>query len=292
MTNRLIFKGTSRLRFNNFFKSDKDCYEYLSKMKWNGDTFICKRCGNTHHCKGHLPFSRRCTRCKYDESPTAGTMFDKIKFPLLTAFHIIFEICIQEEGTSSAMLSKKYGVRQKTVWAFKQKVHQALDNQGINRLDGTVFISDFCVDAHSNFQQGNIALIVGEILSNGEIGKAYSYFVECKSPVNIRRFFEKHISIDTKVFINNNKEYGLYASNYNIENCENCSISTLIQSHILNVRNWLYRMHRHCSSEYIQGYLNEYYYRFNGRNNKSTMFDNFIELMMHNHPVRDSTISK
>ena len=49
-----------------------------------------EKCGNTHYCKGRLPFSRRCTKCKYDENPTAGTMFDKCKFSIELAFHIAF----------------------------------------------------------------------------------------------------------------------------------------------------------------------------------------------------------
>lgn len=92
MKPRDIFKGVNSIKFYNLFRSDEDCYQYISEIKWDGDSFVCKRCGNTHYCKGHLPYSRRCTRCKYDESPTSGTMFDKVKFSLLIAFHIAFKI--------------------------------------------------------------------------------------------------------------------------------------------------------------------------------------------------------
>ena len=80
MEQRDKFEGVNSIKFYNHFRTDEDCYKYLSGIKWDGDSFVCKKCGNTHYCKGHLPYSRRCTRCKYDESPTAGTMFDKVKF--------------------------------------------------------------------------------------------------------------------------------------------------------------------------------------------------------------------
>ena len=38
-----------------------------------------------------------CAMCKYDESPTAVTMFDKVKFSLLIAFHIVFKISTKKK---------------------------------------------------------------------------------------------------------------------------------------------------------------------------------------------------
>lgn len=56
MIKRAIFYGTSQDKFNKHFTSDDDCFKYLSEIKWKDDTFVCTRCGNTHYCKGHLPF--------------------------------------------------------------------------------------------------------------------------------------------------------------------------------------------------------------------------------------------
>lgn len=280
MKTRFVFKGKSLTRFNGHFKSDEDCYEYISNIKWNSNTFVCKRCGNTHYCKGHLPFSRRCTRCKHDESPTAGTMFDKIKFPILTAFRIIFDICRLETGTSSAMLSEKYGIRQKTIWAFKRKMQLALNDQGINFLEGVVLISSFCINIRNKIEQDNNVLIAVEILPNGDVGKAYGCFIECISQQNIQKFFDLRISTKAKVYIIRDKEYNLSLPNYNIVNNDDNSLFNVCQAYILNVRSWLYGIHRHLSTKYLQGYLNEYFYRFNERNNKNIAFDKAIELMV------------
>lgn len=108
---RNIFKGVNSLKFYNQFNSEDPCYKYLSEIKWDGDSFVCKKCGNTHYCKGRSPYSRRCTRCKYDESVTSGTMFDKCKFSLLVAFHIAFKISTKKKGMSSLELSEEYELR-------------------------------------------------------------------------------------------------------------------------------------------------------------------------------------
>ena len=158
MKPRNIYKGISLARFNKSFQNDEDCYKYLAGIKWKGDSFVCKRCGNTHYCKGQLPFARRCTRCKHDESPTAGTIFNKIRISLLTAFRIIFDMCVSEKSISSSK--------------------QAED---INFLNGTVLITDFYVVGRNNEQSENIVLVAMEVLNNGEIGKAYGLLLNCLS---------------------------------------------------------------------------------------------------------------
>jgi hypothetical protein len=78
------YTGVNSIEFNRYFQSDEDCFRYLSAIKWSSESpYKCKKCGHLKYGKGKKSYSRRCANCNYDESPTAGTMFDKIKFPLL-----------------------------------------------------------------------------------------------------------------------------------------------------------------------------------------------------------------
>ena len=285
MKTRKVFKGASLAGFNKSFQTDEDCYSYLADIKWKGDSFVCKRCGNTHYCKGQLPFARRCTRCKYDESPTAGTIFDRIRISLLTAFRIVFDMCISPKSMSSSKLAEEHGVRQKTVWEFKRKMQLALDSQGINVLNGMVLVSDFCTMEQDNGKSG-IVLIAMEVLDNGEVGKAYGMMLDCLSSEHIQRFFEQHISTNAKVYVSKGRDYEHMVSNYHMEKNEDVSLVPQSFTHISNLRSWLFGVHRHILPKYIQGYLNEYYFRFNRRNNKALLFDEFIGLMMQNQPNR------
>ncbi|KAA6306795.1 hypothetical protein EZS27_041542, partial [termite gut metagenome] len=122
------FEGVNSIKFNRYFQSDEDCYRYLAGIKWSLDNPYnkCKKCGHAKFGKGKKPYSRRCAKCNYDESPTAGTMFDKLKFSLLIAFHIVFKISTKEKGMSSLELSEEFELRQKTCWEFKWKVQQVM----------------------------------------------------------------------------------------------------------------------------------------------------------------------
>ena len=100
MMTRDRFMGVNSIKFNRRFPDEDSCYAYLSEIKWEKG-YVCKKCGNEHYCKGRLPYSRRCTRCKYDESSTVGTMFEKLKFSIHLAFHIGFKISTKMKEMSS-----------------------------------------------------------------------------------------------------------------------------------------------------------------------------------------------
>ncbi|GHV70590.1 hypothetical protein FACS189420_2310 [Bacteroidia bacterium] len=142
MEERIKFMGVNSINFYRRFQTDADCYQYLSAIKWE-DGYQCKKCGNTTFCRGKQPHSRRCNKCKYDESPTAGTIFDKLKFSLLIAFHIVFKISTKKKGMSSLELSEEFELRQKTCWEFKWKIQQAMASRRQSPLTGEVHVDEF-----------------------------------------------------------------------------------------------------------------------------------------------------
>ena len=146
MEKRDKFEGVNSITFNRYFQTEEDCYRYLSDIKWSSDRpYKCKKCGHLKFGKGKKPFSRRCAKCNYDESPTAGTMFDKLKFSLLIAFHIVFKISTKKKGMSSLELSEEFELRQMTVWQFKWKIQQAMTSSGIFPLQGVVHVDEFLI---------------------------------------------------------------------------------------------------------------------------------------------------
>ena len=298
MKPRDIFKGVNSIKFYNRFRSDEDCYRYLSEIKWDGDSYVCKRCGNTHYSKGHLPYSRRCTRCKYDESPTSGTMFDKVKFSLLIAFHIAFKISTKKKGMSSLELSEEYEIRQKTCWEFKWKIQQAMKSSGNYQLTGTVHVDEFYVGGEEEETYGRssdskkkLVVVALEVLEGGGVGRAYGQIIDDASATSFRPFFERYISHDAKVVTdewNGWNGYKPLMDKYTIEQrkSENGKNFPQMHIHIMNVKGWLRGIHHHCSKERMQGYLDEYHFRYNRRNNMDTIFDVLIRRMVQNQPIR------
>src|SRR5680860_68106 len=147
------FVGVNSITFHQRFKTEADCLEYLSLLKWE-EGYSCKRCENESYCSGKKTFNKRCTKCGYDESPTAGTMFDKVKFSLLVAFHIVFKISTKKKGMSSLELSHEFELRQPTCWAFKWKIQQAMQSSKQNDLTGEVQVDEFFIGGPEHQKRG------------------------------------------------------------------------------------------------------------------------------------------
>ncbi len=115
-------------QFNDKFTDQDSCLQYLAELKWS-DGYICRKCGHTNYCSGKTNFSRRCTRCKSEESATAHTIFHRCKIDLVDAFEIAFSVC-KEPGISTYDLAKKLDRRQMTCWKFKKKIIECIEKEG------------------------------------------------------------------------------------------------------------------------------------------------------------------
>ena len=81
-----IFKGQNLLEFAEHFKTDLDCKAYLGQIKWK-EGYVCRKCDNTSH-QVRKNFSRTCNKCGDTESPSANTIFHRVRFGLRKAYNI------------------------------------------------------------------------------------------------------------------------------------------------------------------------------------------------------------
>jgi two-component system, sensor histidine kinase LadS len=112
-------------KLEELFESEEKCYEFLAELKWS-DGYKCRKCGNTNYCPGKTPHSRRCTKCKTEESSAAGTIFHNCKFPISKAFYIAYNVCKGKEDISTYEFARRLSLRQMTCWNFKTKIQNAL----------------------------------------------------------------------------------------------------------------------------------------------------------------------
>ena len=124
---KTFFQNIDLHEFDIQFADDEKCLEFLSQQKWK-DGYVCRKCGNTNFCKGKTPFSRRCTKCKHEESATSNTMFHGCKISLTKAFRIAFLVCNKPE-ISTYEISKIINIRQMTCWKFKKRITECIKNR-------------------------------------------------------------------------------------------------------------------------------------------------------------------
>jgi len=293
MNQRNQFLGVNSIKFHKAFSTDEDCYRYLSEIKWDKE-YQCKKCGHTKFYKGVRPFSRRCMKCKYDESPTAGTMFDKCKFPLLLAFHIAFKISTKKKGMSTLELSQEFELRQKTCWEFKWKIQQAMASSKLHPISGIVHIDEFYIGGEEEGKQGRskgdkkLVIVALEIVPGG-VGRAYAQCIDNASANSFKPFFETYIGKKATIITDEWRGYLPLKKDYpNLSQIKSDKGKSFqdIHIHIMNLKGWLRGIHHHCSEERLQGYLDEYHFRYNRRSNMDTIFDLLIRKMVLKEPIR------
>lgn len=119
-------------KFRLVFPDDASCLNLLALQKWK-DGFVCTKCGNTNYCSGKLETSRRCTRCKKEESATANTVFHRCKFSLKKAFEIVILTC-RASVISSYKISDMLDLRHMTCYSFQKKVSECLSGKNDDGL--------------------------------------------------------------------------------------------------------------------------------------------------------------
>jgi two-component system, sensor histidine kinase LadS len=118
---RVLMKDVTPEEFNKIFPDDNSCFRYLADMKWK-DNYQCKKCSNENFGKGKTSFSRRCTKCNYEESATNGTLFHRLKFPINKAFYMVYLVSNKNPDITSDELSEILSLRRETCWSFKKKI--------------------------------------------------------------------------------------------------------------------------------------------------------------------------
>lgn len=107
--------------FLKVYPNDLACERYIQETKWRNG-YACKKCGNEKFSKGNKLFARRCTKCGYNESVTAFTIFHKCKFPITKAFYIATKVNSKGDNLNCAELARELELRYSTVWDFKNRI--------------------------------------------------------------------------------------------------------------------------------------------------------------------------
>jgi transposase-like protein len=221
-------------------------------------------------------------------------MFDKVKFSLLTALNIVFKIVTKKKGMSTLELSREFELRQKTCWAFKWKIQQAMQSSKAHPLAGEVHVDEFFIGQPEEQKRGRskgekrLVIVALEKVKDG-VGRAYAQVIESASSENFKPFFNAHIAKDAFVVTDEWTGYSPLKKEYsNLKQVPSNNGKNFpdIHIHIMNLKGWLRGIHHHCSEEHLQGYLDEYHYRYNRRNGMEAMFDLLLKKMVANSPAR------
>lgn len=282
-----IFRGQNVIQLSERFKTDQDCREYLSEVKWF-EGYICRKCG---HNKSQIrkDFSRTCNICSDTESAMADTLFHKVKFGLKNAFFICFEMATTTKSLSASQMAVRIGVQEKTARMFMHKVRESMKSSEDFPMTGVVNVDEYVVGGYEEGKPGRSydskkkkAVCAVELTKEGKVKRFYTFQIPDYSSKSLRKIFDKHIDKSAKITTDKWKGYNPIAKDYDLTQILSEKGSNFKALHVMihQVKAWIRTTYSWVSEHNINRYFDEFCYRINRSQSKETIFNNLIKRMV------------
>jgi len=282
-----IFKGQNLIEFIFAFDTDEKCEEYLASVKWDNG-YICRKCSHSE-CQIRKDYSRTCNICNDTESPTANTLFHKLKFGLRKAFFICFEMATTTKGFSASQIGVRFGIREITARMFMQKVREAMKSSENYPMTGIVHVDEFVVGGYEEGKPGRSfdskkkkIVCAVELTKEGKVKRFYAFKINDYSGKSLIRMFEKHIDKQAMVTTDKWLGYNSISKEWDITQIpsNNGANFKALHTMIHQVKSWIRTTYSWVDEKNIDRYLDEFCYRINRSQSKDTIFHNLIKRMV------------
>jgi transposase len=283
----------SRVEFTRDFPDDATCLEWLKNHLYP-DGIYCVNCERvtTHHRVKSRP-SYSCQFCGHHVHPTAGTIFHKSSTSLHLWFQGIYLMSSTRCGISAKQLGREIGVNYKTALRMFHKVRELL-NEGDLSLGGIVEVDETYFNRSKRnrpweHRRGGSGPTLGErvIVGMVERGGRVARLVPDAKSASLMGEVTRYVLPETMIFTDEHPSYlkAVLRAGYphrRIRHKENIYVTSdgfwsLLKRGISGV-------YHSVGTDYLQGYLDEYAFRYNHRFDGRPMFFAFLAQVVKAEP--------
>jgi transposase-like protein len=283
------------------FATVEACVEYLTAVRWP-EGFVCPACGAG---KGWTTSRANvyCRSCDRQTSLTAGTVLHGTHVDPRSWFLAMWLVCTQKTGLSAVGLQRELGLGSyRTAWLMLQKLRQAMVRIGREKLRGSLEVDETYIGGEEKGVPGRklvgkALVAVAVELDGRKVGRVRLRHVpdgSGKSLVGfVRDCAEKGASVHTDGWSGYN---GLWKAGFrhratHTAGDDELAVEVFPHVHLAAslLKRWLGATHQgRVSHKHLQGYLDEFTFRFNRRTSRSRgmLFFRVLELAVGHEPVR------
>lgn len=300
------YPGTYR-QFVEMFPDNAACSEYLMALRWpNG--FVCPRCAAAaepwRHTRGRLT----CRSCRHQATATSGTILDKTRTPLTTWFEAAWHVTTAKNGLSAKTLERTLGVRYRVAWTMLQRFRVAMVRSERDRLSGVVEVDETLVGGVSRGgKRGRgttkaIVLVAVEVLEPRGFGRLRMRQVADASGANLVPFVCDVVQPGSTVHTDGWGGYNELPM-HGYTHRRTVLSSSPDPAHVVMpavhrvaslLKRWLLGTHQgSVTPDHLQGYLEEFTFRFNRRTSGSRglVFRRLLEQAVVTEPVTEAAVT-
>jgi transposase len=292
----------SMMEFMQQFADDRACLDYLWRERFSpdGSHAECPKCGVTrkfHRVKDRPSYD--CDTCGHHIHPTAGTIFHKSATSLHLWFYAMYIMASTRCGVSAKQLERELGVTYKTAWRMFNLIRNQLmadDDEG--PLTGEVEADETWHGGKMRQTEKNAAARAGgprhgQYVKKRETvfamvergGRVVAMHVPSRYGYTLRSNLRQRVEPGSIVYTDDFKGYlGVEAvyDHRTINHSARVYVSGDVHTQTIEgffslFKNGVRGVYHSVSVKWLQGYLNEYTWRYNRRDSGRSMFLDLLE---------------
>lgn len=283
------------MEFTEKFSTDAACLEFLWKRRFSedGEHANCPKCNQVrsfkHYESKQLAPSYTCVACGYHIHPLAGTIFEKSSTSLKLWFYAMYLMVSTKCGISAKQLERELGVTYKTAWRMAHLIRTNIMEQTDEQLSGVVEADETYIggrrrgDNRGRPAPGSHKVpVFGMVQRKGQ--------VRAMTVPNVKRatvfpHLQKHVIPASVVCTDELKSYNdmerIGFEHRSINHGENVYVSGTVHTNTIEgfwslLKRGIGGVYHAVSAKHLQGYLNEYAWRYNHRDDDRSQFETLL----------------
>jgi transposase-like protein len=281
------------------FNSEDRCREYIEALRWPSGV-CCTRCGSLSVSRIIKRHQYDCNDCRYQFSPMAGTVFHDTHLPLTKWFLATYLMCESKKGMSANQLKRTLGVSYKTAWHLCHRIREAMKNDTSEMLRGIVEADETFVggkyDKRLKRQHHDKPCVVGVIQRGGDVRaeKAPSRGARAIAAF-LKESVEPGSALMTDEYAGYTKVGRFYDHKFvnhsKLQYVEGATHTNSIENFWSLFKRGLIGQFHKVSEKHLDRYLDEFTYRFNGRED-GRLFQNTLRNLIKGEALTFEKLTK
>jgi len=273
-------------QFNKEFPDDDACLEWLRNYLYPKKIHcpICDKPTKHHRIKTKKVYG--CDYCGHQISPTAGTIFEHSPTPLKLWFYAIYLMSATRCGISAKQIQRETGVTYKTAWRMFNQIRSLLQEEH-EPTSGEFEVDETYIGASKPGKRGRGAggkmVVFGVAQRKGNVSASIP--TSLKSAVVIP-LIKRRALPQSRVYTDEFPAYD-YLNEHDFKHervHHTAKVWVAGDAHTNTIEGFWSALKRgingvyHCVSlTHLQGYINEYSFRYNHREDDNPIFKTILE---------------
>ncbi len=275
----------SLMEFMREYPDDEACLQSLWRHRYSpdGSTAFCPACDQPREFRRYESAQQRqawnCIACGHYLYPTAGTIFHKSSTSLHLWFYAMYLMTSTRCGISAKQLERELGVTYKTAWRMAHRIRTYLMTQDdIEPMAGTLEADETYVGGKRRGTPrgrpgpGSHKVPVFGVVERG--GRVLAVTVPNVRKASLMPHVERRVLPATTIYTDELKSYdGLTKAGYHhsrVNHSEKVYVSGDVHTNTIEgfwslMKRGIGGVYHSVSAKHLQGYLNEYAWRYNQR---------------------------